>query len=80
MPDPYERLPTGLPGEMNPKPALRSFMGTGRRRPISGPPELTRKELVTLSFNRIMHQLPNTTGRGGTGIVGRTGSDGPTGL
>lgn len=55
-------------------------MGTGRRRPIPGPPEFTRKELVTLSLHRIMHQLPNTTGRGGAGIVGRTGSDGPTGL
>jgi hypothetical protein len=59
-------------------------MDTGRRRPriCSIPPD-TRKELVTLSFSpfkRSMHQLPNTTGRGGTGIVGRTGSDGPTGL
>lgn len=33
-----------------------------------------------MSLNRNLHQLPNTTGRGGTGIVGRTGSDGPADL
>lgn len=32
-----------------------------------------------MTLTRILHQLPNFTGRGGTGIVGRTGSDGPTG-
>lgn len=56
-------------------------MGTGHRRPrIRYIPPDTRKELVTLSLHRIMHQLPKTTGRGGAGIVGRTGSDGPIGL